>query len=82
MVTGLCSGWKSRPRPAPPAPARLAHTVRRQPVRSGPLGLLASGASVAAPGASEHVETRTGDERLDTGRWGRKDASVQRTDYP
>lgn len=82
VTTGLRWGWRSRTWPAPPAPARLAHVVRRQPVRSGPLGLLASGASAAAPGASEHVGTRAGDRRLGTGRWGCKDAGDQRTDYP
>lgn len=80
VTAGLRLGWRSRTWPAPPAPARLAHVVRRQPVRSGPRGLLASGASAAAPGASEHVETHAGDQRLGTGRWGRKDAGYQRID--
>ncbi|KAL6077017.1 hypothetical protein STEG23_008396, partial [Scotinomys teguina] len=66
MTAGLRSGWRSRTWPAPPAPAWLAHAVRRQPVRSVPLGLLASGASAAAPGASKHVGTRAGDRRLGT----------------
>lgn len=81
VTAGLRLGWRSRTWPAPPAPPRLAHVAWRQPVRSGPRGLLVSGASAAAPGASEHVGTRAGDQRLGTGRWGSKDAGSQRTDY-
>lgn len=66
VATGLRWGWRSQPWPAPPAPARLAHVVRQPPARSGPLGLLASGASAAALGASEHVGTGAGGRRLCT----------------
>lgn len=67
VASGLRWGWRNQPRPAPPAPpARLAHVVRQLPARSGPLGLLTSGASTAAPGASEHVGTVAGGRRLCT----------------